>query len=386
MKYSTLQQILEYIVREKIRLTSDERKFLFNILEKNSAETKFSLVDFIRWYNSLLRNENVTKALSTQQIEKKELDDLLHLKSYEIQELFNCVNIKKLLQKGDFESLGYLILSYSRISKYADTNHISSLNNASIKRRIINILAMNPKFCEQNQVEKIILDPTFLADSDEFTLIQQLVKSNNTDAIDVIHHMTIHHHPKNIYFRRKYIALEIEGKNPEAEYAWDLYDNTVEKASRRPRAFEAVMRQDSPKKMNQVIIAAANESIYHNKQVFDLIQSQEDGAKMLNLLSLAGYNRFRKDFDFLKRFSELSYEDQCKILKEIVSEEEREKEERRKLQEAPMQVVKEEILQEFQSFLSSKTRESQKRLLKTLNTNLSKYPKLGNKETAKKRD
>ena len=80
MKFISLYEILEYVTKNNITLSTLDRKFLLNIedgLGYNENEI-VTIDNFINWHNSSLNESTITKSLLTQQMKKRDLSNLLY--------------------------------------------------------------------------------------------------------------------------------------------------------------------------------------------------------------------------------------------------------------------------------------------------------------------
>lgn len=379
MKYSTLEEILNYIIKNNLKLTKNERKLLLKFQEpsyndKIDGIAEISLKDFIKWYNSPLRQKEITKSLLTQNISKKYLESLLSLTSEDINTILEKYGTL------DPTTLGYLTVSYARLRSYQKTSKHET--NKDYPSELIDIIATDPDNCKRNGIVGLIENDILFARKD---LVEKLVRNKDRKKFEVIYnHLEgfLDESKETQAIIARFFELELDDQNKERIYPW-VYE-VIERASRRPRAMEAVLRQDSPKKMNQVLFAASNNGIYRNRRLFNLIQNQEDVEKMANLREIGRYNRLRKYPKFLEWFATLDADKQRKLIKRIDEEEDKQKQEEREKRYQPIKEANEQIDSDILEFTSATTMKSAKKLVKTLNDSFAKYPKLKSSDTQKR--
>lgn len=379
MKYDTLEQILEYVINNKINLTVPERKFLLKLQEPDFLEIyngkikKINLKDFIKWCHSPLRNKNITKALLTQDIKKKELTELLDLTNEEINQILNRYS----LLTPDI--LGYLTVSYAKLKAYQKNLEIDE----NYPQELLSTIALDPENARKNNIINLILNNVLYFRKD---IIEKMVANKNERVFDIIDRYLEKYKDSNEEISKiiaKYIELELDGKNKERIYPWGV-EEAITTASRRPRAIKAVLRQDSPQKMNQVIFAAANNGIYRNKKLFSLVQRQDDEEKMQNLREIGRINRLRKYPEFLEWFATIDTEKQRTLIQKIYEEEEKRNQERYQKRDKQVNEKEEEINNSILDFSKKTTMKSAKRLVKTLQSSFLQYPILKEHDTTKR--
>lgn len=379
MKYSTLEEILNYIIKNNLKLTKNERKLLLKFQEpsyndKIDGIAEISLEDFIKWYNSPLRKNEITKALLTQNISKKYLESLLVLTGEDINTILEKYGTL------DPTTLGYLTVSYARLRAYQKTSKHET--NKDYPSELIDIIATDPDNCKRNGIVGLIENDILFARKD---LVEKLVRNKDRKKFEAIYnHLEgfLDESKETQAIIARFFELELDDQNKERIYPW-VYE-VIERASKRPRAMEAVLRQDSPKKMNQVLFAASNNGIYRNRRLFNLIQSQEDVEKMANLREIGRYNRLRKYPKFLEWFATLDADKQRKLIKRIDEEEAKQKQEEIEKRYQPIKEANEQIDSDILEFASATTMKSAKKLVKTLNDSFAKYPKLKSSDTQKR--
>lgn len=284
----------------------------------NEKRKELNSETFIKYYYSSLKNKNIIDALQSQHISKKELSELLDLTNEEI---------KQILSKYSTltpDILVYLIISYAKLKAYQKT--LKNKVSENYPQQLLDIIATNPQNARKNDIVYLIQNNILYPRKD---IIEKLIKNKDENIFSTIDNYLecYKESSTNKEFSKiivKYIELELEQKNNEKIYPL-ISEKIIMTTSKKPRAINAVLRQNSPQKMNQVMFAAANSGIYQNKKLFDLIQKQEETEKMINLRKIARFNRLRKYPNFLKWFATIDIEKQERLIKKIYEEEERQK-------------------------------------------------------------
>lgn len=377
MEYSTLNKILDYIIENKIKLTPIERKFLLNIAPDERGCDDVILERFIKWCNSPIRKDNITKVLATQKISTSELTNLLALSSEEIESV---------LERYQGESsyyLGYLTLCFARFKAYEnkkrkDTGKMFPENYCF---EVLDIIAGHIFSSSLSKVEKYIGSDELYTRKD---LIKQFVYCKNMAAQRYVK-IVIGRNCPDSDIAAHYIKLALESESNEQLYKGRIPDNKlINKVSKRARAKEAVLRQNSLDKMNEVMYAAANNGIYRKRNIFNIIQRQNTIERMKNLRCLAQINRLRNYPEFFEWYDSLDVKAQRRLLDKILENERMKYSNQREEEETKIKSIKDNAREQLDTFTKGRGIQSIKKLQKTLKDSIDKHPYLRNEDTAER--
>lgn len=306
MTYTVLEQFLSYVVQNNIYLSFMEKQFLLN------TPDDIELKDLIDWLNSdIRRSERALCMFSNVEINKEQFRQLLTLNKNDIQDVLNY-RVNDNDEDLAFSLIATAILKEtskkdksmnSKEKKELNRKIIRKLLNSSDRDARLGIISSLPVYSNQ-KVRNKVLSEYFISEN-QLLSMEHLLEYYRDLPSDIIGRYV------------EYILASSDHELDNGTFEPLVSEESIKRLETMERAKKAIISQDNASSANQVMHASLLRGIYQNKELFELIISLPTPMQMHNVIYLCQYNRFKKDMDFVRSFSELDVLEQKRILKDI---------------------------------------------------------------------
>lgn len=355
MTYTVLEQFLSYVVQNNIYLSFMEKQFLLN------TPDDIELEDLINWFNSdIRRSERALCMFSSVEINKEQFRQLLTLNKNDIRDVLNY-RVNDNDEDLAFSLIATAILKEtskkdksmnSKEKKELNRKIIRKLLNSSDRDARLDIVSSLPVYSNQ-KVRNKVLSEYFISEN-QLLSMEHLLEYYKDLPSDIIGRYV------------EYILASSDYELDKGTFEPLVPEESIKRLETMERAKKAIISQDNASCANQVMHASLLRGIYQNKELFELIISLPTPMQMHNVIYLCQYNRYRKDMDFVRSFSELDVLEQKRILKDIRDKEIAQMDKEREYRIARQNKKQENLNKVLDTFVSEEGMLSQIRAFRAL--------------------
>ena len=306
MTYETLEKFLNFILEHNIDLTKEEKIFLKNTPKDIEYE------DLLKWYKSNFRkNKQAQSLISKTEITKDEFNNLIKLKSHEIDEI---------LKKYEFvneKDQAFALIAFATLQNKKNKRREKLVTEHN--KKIVDILLKGNNKRREKKLDIIKYDSIYW----DLNLIEEFTKkiSLNIGELLTLEEVIKKLEPISLDFSKKIISLTINSPTTERYHLGNflnISEEKIKKLASKKRALEALKKQDTFEKAETIIKLSFNKQIYRNKKLFELLQNQESKEKMEALKDFYILNKEnRHDLNLLREFSNLDDTTQKSIINQL---------------------------------------------------------------------